>query len=184
MTSGEKSAGLDRKLDDSLEAYDASLQGEQQRQAARMGETAQIVGAREDAESSAGGSDSGSPSAEEQGGDAESPSSERKGGGSAVTAGTTGAPGPENLPEGHDDDVVARQLREAAENEEDPELKAKLWEEYRRYKEGGKPSAPAKDDSEKDAEDASGASAEEPPAKEGESGASDDPESSGQGPRA
>ena len=33
-----------------------------------------------------------------------------------------------------DDDIVARQLREAAENETDPELKAKLWEEYRQYK--------------------------------------------------
>ena len=35
-----------------------------------------------------------------------------------------------------DDDVVARQLREAAEKETDPELKKKLWEEYRKYKEG------------------------------------------------
>ena len=35
-----------------------------------------------------------------------------------------------------DDDVVARQLREAAEEETDPELKKKLWEEYRKYKEG------------------------------------------------
>lgn len=34
------------------------------------------------------------------------------------------------------DDVVARQLREAAEKESDPELKKKLWEEYRKYKEG------------------------------------------------
>ena len=33
-----------------------------------------------------------------------------------------------------DDDIVARQLREAAENESDPELKAKLWKEYRDYK--------------------------------------------------
>ncbi|MDH3347843.1 MAG: hypothetical protein OEM02_07065 [Desulfobulbaceae bacterium] len=32
------------------------------------------------------------------------------------------------------DDIVARQLREAAENETNPELKRKLWEEYRRYK--------------------------------------------------
>jgi hypothetical protein len=38
--------------------------------------------------------------------------------------------------EAADDDVVARQLREAAENETDPELKKKLWEEYRKYKEG------------------------------------------------
>ncbi|NPA94215.1 MAG: DUF4175 domain-containing protein [Thermodesulfobacteria bacterium] len=37
---------------------------------------------------------------------------------------------------GEDDDIVARQLREAAERETDPELKKRLWEEYRRYKEG------------------------------------------------
>ena len=43
---------------------------------------------------------------------------------------------PADIPDGNDDDVVARQLREAAENETDPELKAKLWEEYRRYKKG------------------------------------------------
>ena len=33
-----------------------------------------------------------------------------------------------------DDDIVARQLREAAEKETDPELKEKLWKEYRDYK--------------------------------------------------
>lgn len=35
-----------------------------------------------------------------------------------------------------DDDVVARQLREAAMAEEDPKLKEELWEEYRKYKDG------------------------------------------------
>jgi len=35
---------------------------------------------------------------------------------------------------GHDDDIVARQLREAAEKETDPELKEKLWKEYEEYK--------------------------------------------------
>jgi len=40
----------------------------------------------------------------------------------------------EHVPEGSGDDVVARQLREAAEKERDPALKKKLWEEYRRYK--------------------------------------------------
>ncbi len=35
---------------------------------------------------------------------------------------------------GEDDDIVARQLREAAENETDPELKEKLWKEYEDYK--------------------------------------------------
>ena len=33
-----------------------------------------------------------------------------------------------------DDDIVARQLREAAENETDPELREKLWKEYEEYK--------------------------------------------------
>lgn len=43
---------------------------------------------------------------------------------------------PRDIPDGDDDDVVARQLREAAEKETSPELKEKLWEEYRRYKQG------------------------------------------------
>lgn len=34
----------------------------------------------------------------------------------------------------NDDDIVARQLREAAERETDPELKKKLWKEYEQYK--------------------------------------------------
>jgi hypothetical protein len=35
-----------------------------------------------------------------------------------------------------DDDIVARQLREAAEKETDPVLKEKLWKEYHEYKKG------------------------------------------------
>jgi len=41
---------------------------------------------------------------------------------------------PPDIADGKDDDIVARQLREAAENEQDPELRDKLWEEYRNYK--------------------------------------------------
>ena len=37
---------------------------------------------------------------------------------------------------GQDDDIVARQLREAAEKETDPVLKEKLWKEYHDYKKG------------------------------------------------
>lgn len=40
----------------------------------------------------------------------------------------------ENVESGSDDDIIARQLREAAEKETDPILKKKLWEEYRKYK--------------------------------------------------
>jgi hypothetical protein len=61
---------------------------------------------------------------------------------SASSSGTTagsrqGAQGrPAARDGGSDDDVVARQLREAAEKETDPVLKEKLWAEYRKYKEG------------------------------------------------
>ena len=40
---------------------------------------------------------------------------------------------PEDIPSGRDDDVVARQIREAAMSEPDPELREALWDEYRNY---------------------------------------------------
>ena len=51
------------------------------------------------------------------------------------------APGPPppptpDTPDARDEDVVARQIREAAEKETDPELKELLWQEYERYKAG------------------------------------------------
>ncbi|MBW2238248.1 MAG: hypothetical protein JRD87_00995 [Deltaproteobacteria bacterium] len=41
---------------------------------------------------------------------------------------------PKNRFDPKDDDIVARQLREAAEEETDPELRKKLWKEYEQYK--------------------------------------------------
>ena len=43
-------------------------------------------------------------------------------------------PPPADIPSGNDDDVVARQLREAAMREADPAVREKLWAEYRKYK--------------------------------------------------
>lgn len=43
-------------------------------------------------------------------------------------------PAPDDIPSGNDDDVVARQLREAAMREPDPAVREKLWDEYRKYK--------------------------------------------------
>ena len=40
---------------------------------------------------------------------------------------------PDDIPSGRDDDVVARQIREAAMSEPDPELREALWDEYRNY---------------------------------------------------
>ncbi|MDD9864360.1 MAG: hypothetical protein OXU54_07290 [Gammaproteobacteria bacterium] len=70
---------------------------------------------------------------------------EAEAGGAAApkTAGAVGRGGrnlpsaPADVGDGQDDDIVARQLREAAAKEPDPEVREKLWDEYRRYKKGG-----------------------------------------------
>ena len=41
---------------------------------------------------------------------------------------------PEDIEISTYDDIVARQLREAAVAEDDPVLRERLWEEYRKYK--------------------------------------------------
>ena len=43
---------------------------------------------------------------------------------------------PDDVPDPQGDDIVAQQLREAAIAEADPDLRAKLWEEYKRYRAG------------------------------------------------
>ena len=50
-------------------------------------------------------------------------------------------PPPADIPSGNDDDVVARQLREAAMREPDPAIREKLWAEYRKYKGIAEPDA-------------------------------------------
>lgn len=50
--------------------------------------------------------------------------------GNSATNGTK----PEDIPDADNDDVVAAQIRRAAEIEHDPDKKAKLWNEYRKYK--------------------------------------------------
>jgi hypothetical protein len=45
-------------------------------------------------------------------------------------------PVPEDVPNSQGDDIVAQQLREAAAAETDPDLRAKLWDEYKKYKAG------------------------------------------------
>jgi hypothetical protein len=43
-------------------------------------------------------------------------------------------PIPEDIGDGRNDDIVLRQIREAAVNEHDPVLREKLWDEYRRIR--------------------------------------------------
>ncbi|UTW44134.1 hypothetical protein KFE80_06870 [bacterium SCSIO 12696] len=64
------------------------------------------------------------------------PQNQSQGGGGGRGQAGNNAAIPDDIPDGRDDDIVARQIREAAQNEQDPELREKLWEEYRRYKQG------------------------------------------------
>ena len=41
---------------------------------------------------------------------------------------------PDDIPSAENDDIIAKQFRQAALDETDPQAKAKLWNEYRRYK--------------------------------------------------
>jgi hypothetical protein len=70
---------------------------------------------------------------------------DRSGGGRDVATAPEGTPTleqgdasrvPADVGDGRNDDVVARQIREAAMAEDDPRIRERLWEEYRRYKRG------------------------------------------------
>lgn len=57
-----------------------------------------------------------------------------EGGGGRPAPGSAKGGIPEDIGDGNDDDIVARQIREAALREKDPALRDKLWDEYRKYK--------------------------------------------------
>lgn len=154
LTDGERTKGLDGALSASLGEFDELLLREEAAIAKRAdaiqastsaagGASTGSAGARSLGESGreAGEADQGTPSWSDPGpetADGEQASSvERTTTADRGDRGGTGRDGrPADIPDGRDDDVVARQLREAAEKETDPELKKRLWDEYRKYKTG------------------------------------------------
>ena len=152
---------MDRQLDDSLGAFDAQLRKEQERVAKERdvrqdgaiatgdanaapepqgtgeradgeSDTPSTEGPDQDARGNAGGRRRNSERGSTHAGDLKSEQSAHAGATSPDNAGN-GATA-RNIPDGSDDDVVARRLRRAAEQETDPELKDKLWKEYVDYK--------------------------------------------------
>jgi hypothetical protein len=157
MTAEDRRAQIDRRFEETFAVFDDRMRKEQetisQERAAGSGtgsgpgmegypgegaegsgtEGQQGEGGREATE------DSGAAGGEGASGEAGSGSSGEQGGGGGVGGGgPLGGSGPSNVPsdvpDGRDDDIVARQLREAAMKETDPELRERLWEEYRQYK--------------------------------------------------
>ncbi len=155
-TSAEKEAELDRKLEASLAEFDELMKEDRERIDRRRatappaggasggsGGSGAFGGGGLDGEGEAGGEgDTGGEgeAAASQAGSAGEGDSGSSPGGAIGDSGTRGteAPVPANIPDGDDDDIVARQLREAAMAEKDPELRERLWQEYRDYKSGAK----------------------------------------------
>jgi hypothetical protein len=93
--------------------------------------------------SSSSGSESGSAQSQGQssaggGSGASAPQGNRSAGGATSAGAAEGGDGivpvPEDIGDGRNDDIVLRQIREAAMNERDPVLRERLWDEYRRIR--------------------------------------------------
>jgi cobalamin biosynthesis Mg chelatase CobN len=140
-TEAEQVAMLDQELNNSLEAFDKLLLEEARKARTREAEAGAAHGGgggsgRAPGKRSAGtrGAAAGGEESASEGGAGESKQAGSR------EPGTPGSPSasapPPDIGDGNDDDIVARQIRKAAEAESDPELRKKLWDEYRKYKQG------------------------------------------------
>ena len=152
----DEAAALDRELDDSLSEFDEMLLKEmdeiQARSAERireLSEEAEAAGKRlgdkgegENSSEEETGSEEQAKEASSEGereegmSDEKATARERRDGRERLGKDATSGKQPEPARDSDQDDIVARQLREAAEQETDPELKKKLWKEYEDYKKG------------------------------------------------
>lgn len=136
MTTAETAAVLDERLRRGYETFDGFILGERERaQAESNAAGSSAIGGG--AGTAGGGAAGGSAEAQPQTLPASGASSEvlatNQPAISSVSEPSESFPPPGDIPSGRDDDVVARQLREAAMSEPDPELREALWDEYRNY---------------------------------------------------
>ena len=113
-----KEKGVDLGSEESESTDEASKRGEQgeEGQQGKAGEK-DASSQEKDSQTESGGDDDAVASRDQSTGEGSGPTGKR---GSRYNK--------------EDDDIVARQLREAAEKETDPELKEKLWKEYEDYR--------------------------------------------------
>lgn len=149
LSSNEKIEALDQQLDDSFTEFDAMIL-EQQASATALGvpfddqsgDTTEADESFEDEdlfeegdlyEGLPGYGDNSEDGRNTNGSDeaADGSDTQRQG---TQTADSSSGTVPADIPSGSDDDIVARQIREAASKEQDPLLREKLWDEYRKYK--------------------------------------------------
>ena len=133
----ERAERLGRELDESIGGFDETLQ-EEQREIAAVGRSTEGFDT-----GGAGGSQDGGGRiglGTQAGNMANIPNEGGSAGGSSVpdissmTQEESEGRTPDDVPLTIDDDIIARQLREAALTEDDPVLRERLWAEYRKYK--------------------------------------------------
>ncbi|MBI2994602.1 MAG: hypothetical protein HYY48_10565 [Gammaproteobacteria bacterium] len=138
-TGSEKVAALNDKLSGEFEEFDRKMLSERD-----------LVRSKDNVEGNRGFDDRDSFETAEGGGSGEGEAAEEtqtamadrdlpaRDSASLKAEGDTPANSTSNIPDdlvsGEGDDIIARQLREAAMKESDPKLREKLWEEYRKYK--------------------------------------------------
>ena len=136
MTPAERAAVLDERLRRGYETFDGFILGERE----RAQNESNAAGSAAIGGDGGGGSSGGAAAGQRQPQTMEEATTATAGAVAAVGSPPTRReepletfPPPEDIPSGRDDDVVARQLREAAMTEPDPDLREALWEEYRNY---------------------------------------------------
>jgi hypothetical protein len=139
----ERQARLEGTLEESVGDFDEVL-AEEQREISTVGRNTEGYGGGEGGSgggvglgSQGGGGSSDGGGGGGGGGSSASTSAQNQAGSSPSIAGMSeeerNSRTPEDIPDLVSEDIVAKQLREAALSEEDPALRERLWEEYRTY---------------------------------------------------
>lgn len=146
MTAADRQAVLDGQLEASIAVFDGMILTEREEAQGAANENAG-GGAGGGNTGGIGGSDGGlgegdgssenpiviASAPTSTSGNGRMPNIESSREGDFDTSNQASFPAPADIPSGNNDDVVARQLREAAMAETDPELRERLWDEYRTY---------------------------------------------------
>jgi hypothetical protein len=150
---GDSLEDLDQALDESLEGFDDNVggQGSDSAEIDILSPTGGGGGVQSDSEAplfeeadamaeanaeieNRAAEGPGADSADSAGTDGAPEGQDQVGEGSPGTADNDLIPIPEDIDDGQGDDIVLRQIRDAAMKEKDPVLREKLWDEYRRIK--------------------------------------------------
>lgn len=141
LTEAEKKQILNHELEQKFAEFDKLMMSEREAVARQSNESGGSGGGEGNGGGQGGqggqGGDEGPQETAMSGSGAESTTSSRSSGVPGTGHSDIPVEIPADIGSPQGDDIIARQLREAAMKEQDPALREKLWNEYRKYKSGG-----------------------------------------------